>query len=151
MYTAHLRNPRHWVRYECSPHEHSTTSTSTSTPVLRRSTRLRQQALQHDEQMPELITPPDSPPASPLLPVSGYPRWPGWYDSLSPHFALGVSGSTAEHPGTNCVERAILHGALAVARSGLSETEQRNLILHVIRDAWLAAILCRNAGKDPEP
>ena len=120
-------------------------------PALRRSARLQQQAPQTEEQMPDLITPPDSPPASPLRPMRGYPSWPSWYDSLSPHFALHAPGSSAEHPGTNCVERALLHGALSVARRDVCVAEQRDLILHIIRDAWMAAILCRNACKDPGP
>ena len=135
VYAEHLRNPRHWVRYECSPQEHSTTSTSTSTPVLRRSARLQQQALNSEDQMPGLISPPDSPPDSPpapaLRPMRGYPSWPSWYDSLSPHFALHASETSAEHPGTNCVERALLHGALSVARRDVGIADQRDLILHM--------------------
>ena len=125
-----------------------------SSPALRRSARLQQQALETENQMPGLLTPPDSPPAPASRPkprpMKGYPSWPRWYDALSPHFALHAD-SSSEHPGTNCVERAILRGALSVARRDVSIVEQEDLILHIIRDTWMAAILCRNAAKDPEP
>ena len=118
--------------------------------------------------MPELISPPETPPDSPALrrsarlqhealftdfefPPAPVVDWPSWYDSLNPRFTQRASETTVDFPGTNCVERAIIHGALAVAQRGMSATEQRNLILHVIRDAWLAANLCRDAGKEPEP
>ena len=101
--------------------------------------------------MPGLVSPPDSPPASPVQTVRGYPRWPAWYSSMAPYFTWNVPGCAAEYPGTNCVERAMLSGALRLARRGVCMTEQRDLILHIIRDAWLGAILCRNAGRDPDP
>ena len=118
--------------------------TPPDSPALRRSARLQHEAHYTDFEMPGLLTPPEFPPA-PVV------DWPSWYDSLYPRFTLRASETTADYPGTNCVERAIIHGALAVAQRGMSATEQRNLILHVIRDAWLAANLCRDAGKEPEP
>ena len=74
--------------------------------------------------MPALVSPPVSPPASPVPTVrdlqsttqARYPRWPGWYDSMAPYFIWNVPGCREEYPGTNCVERAILRGALRLAQ-----------------------------------
>ena len=139
-----------------SPEERDFFSSSkrSRSPGLRRSARIQQQALHADDQMPGLISPPESPSDSPtapaLIPMRGYPSWPRWYDSLSPHFALQAPETSAEHPGMNCVERALLQGALSASQRCDNAAGQRALFLHLIRDAWMAAILCRNATKDPE-
>ena len=57
-----------------------------------------------------------------------------------------VPGSAQYWPDTNSVERAILRGALRLAQRGVCMTEHRELIIRIIRDAWLAANLCRDAG-----
>ena len=129
-------------------------SARSRSPALRRSARLQHQALFTDFEMPGLLTPPESPPGCPTvpapIPMRGYPDWPSWYDALSAHFALQAPRNAVEHPGMNCVERALLHGALSASQGCESDADWRALFLHIIRDAWMAAILCRNATKDPE-
>ena len=141
--------------------------TSTSTPVLRRSARKRQRATQEDEQMPELISPPETSPrrsfrmapraqqvvrwdVEQLATQNQRPRWPSWYRPMSRHFVWNVPGSDEEWPGTNRVERSILRAALQIAQPGVCMTQQRQLVLRIIRDAWLAANICRDAGLEPE-